>query len=186
MVETSALVATQVNNSMTAATSRQVRSAAAYLWPDRIVVHPWRQTVPGFGISGRPISSMEPTDNPSSIGLAVLNALRSSLSGVPAPDYRSEDWKALQKETWKAADRRSLRSFMRQARYVEVRLCGDTVTLEPTCNGGVSGKERGFRPILGATLRLAPLPAPEVLGDAIAEAWKRCSFAACDLGASSP
>jgi hypothetical protein len=161
---------------VTAITAQDVRSAAAYLWSDRIVVHPQHRTVAGFWISGRPISALGPMDDASSIGLTVLGALRSSSSGVPVPDYRNEDWKALQKETWKAAGRRSLRSFMTEARYVGVRLSGDTLTLEPTRNGGASGKDRGFRPIPDATLRLTDSSAPDVLGKALVEAWERCSF----------
>jgi hypothetical protein len=161
---------------MTPVTAQDVRSTAVYLWPDRIVVHPQHRTVAGFWISGRSISPMAPTDDISSIGLTVRGALRCSLSGVPVPDYRDDDWKALQKETWKAAGRRSLRSFMTEARYVGVRLSSEALIFEPTCNGDASGKGRGFTPIPDAALRLMNLPAPEVLGNTLIEAWKQCLF----------
>ena len=155
-------------------TDTAVHSAAAYRWPDRIVIHPQSQTTAGFWIADRPITSILPTTTVDDLGLAALQALRCSRSRLHVPNYKGADWSNLQKEVWAATGQKSLRLFMTNACYANLRLSGGVLTFEPTCNGGAVGPSCGFRPLLDVTLKVTVPVCAETLGNALATAWNRC------------
>lgn len=151
-----------------------VHSAAAYRWQDRVVLHPQSQTTAGFWIQDRPITTLLPIGPTHELGSAVLRTLRCSRSRISVPDYKSADWTALQREVWAAAGQRSLRGFMANACYVGLQLSSGVLILEATRNGGVNGLNRGFKPLLEATLELAAPTDPETVGNALSTAWSCC------------
>lgn len=59
---------------------------------------------------------------------------------------------------------------MANACYVGLQLSSGVLILEPTRNGGVNGLNRGFIPILEATLKLAAPTDPETVGNALSTA----------------
>jgi len=161
--------------------SATIHMAAAYRWPAQIVVHPQSQTTAGFWIDDRPIMSLPLTGTGHDLGLAALQALSCSRSKVPVPNYKGADWTALQREVWGAAGQRSFRRFMANAYYVGLRLSDGVLTLQPTRNGGATGPDRGFRPLLEATLKMTAPADPKTLGDALSTAWSRCQPAEANI-----
>jgi hypothetical protein len=153
---------------------KTVYSAAAYRWTDCIIIHPQSQTTAGFWVTDGPITSLLITCTHYDLGFAASHALRLSRSQVPLPDFKSQEWIALQKEVWAAAGRRSLRQFMANACYVGLRLSSGVLLVEPSLNGGASGPGRGFRPIPEANLELTDVQDLELLGSTISKAWSSC------------
>ncbi len=70
---------------------------------------------------------------------------------------------------------------MANACYVGLQLSKGVLILEPTRNGSANGPDRGFSPLLEATLKLAAPTDPETLGNALSTAWSRCQQAASDV-----
>lgn len=124
--------------------------AGAYLRRNRIIAHSESVTVAGVGIVSQPVFELA-TDNVVDLGVAILEALQHSKSGVPHP--AQTEWGKIGEPVLKAARVRSWRALVTSAKYVQVRIEPDCVVFTPTRNLGpkdgfteLSGRERSSAP----------------------------------------
>lgn len=147
-----------------------VRSAGAYRWPDRILIHSLARTRDGLWIWSEPWFRVPISASAAEIGQAALESLAGSRLGMPHP----RDFKPLTAARLEAASVRSERKFMEAAAHVGIWQEGEVVTLSPSENGGARGDGRGFHSLPALETKLSSKVDAGVLGDAIIEAWRRC------------
>jgi hypothetical protein len=148
------------------------QSAAAYKWPDRIVISPVHKTK-GPSIIGAPWFKLAGDVLAEEIGLTVLDALNNAKSDLPLPDFRGEEYKMLNKERYKAAGVKSEREYMQFSKYVSISRDESSIYLNPTRNNGTHGDQRGYVDLPDKIVIKNSSSATEI-GEALIEAWDKC------------
>jgi hypothetical protein len=139
-----------------------MQCAAAYLFNGKVVIVPESQTTAGVWITGEPVGSFRPEDA-TSLGQALLSALRASKQSVPHPT----DWTGHFQPVLKAAAAKSRKSFMASAKHVAVEMEAGRLTLRPSRN---LGPRAGFEGCKEA--RAADAEVPEMAGEALILAFR--------------
>lgn len=136
------------------------QSAVAYFTNGRIIVAPVSRTLSGDTIATAP-KWFGKSAKKAVVAQAITEALTASHDGVPdpAPDQRKRQFIPFQD----AAAVKNFKSFMRDAKRVDIDRTGDTVSLTPSDNLGVNN---GFEPRPGDT-RTAPANDDEAVAGAL-------------------
>jgi hypothetical protein len=148
--------------------------AQAFWWPEKVLIHASARTAAGFYISAEPWLTMPSDVSNALLGSAVHEALLAFRSNVAVPDYRSLEWKALQRARLRAVGAGSERQFMKGSKFVGIGVVGQEFHFSPTRNGGSTGPDRGYRFLPGDIVKSPPTNEPEILAQKLVEAWARC------------
>jgi hypothetical protein len=105
-------------------------TVGVYLRAGNVYSHPYVQTTTGLSIFAEPVLVAEEGDDRVAEQLLSLLSVRRPI--VPHPT----SWKDLTNPLTRAAKVRSYKAFLASAKYVEVTLKEDTVSLVPTKNAG--------------------------------------------------
>lgn len=118
------------------------RSAVAYFTNGRIVIAPVSRSVGGHALAGEP-RWFGRSAKKTVIADAVVDALARSTGGLP--DLSPEQAKRYFIPFQDAADVKNFKTFMRDARSVDIDVAGDAATLTPLENLGV---RNGFEAVV--------------------------------------
>ncbi len=118
------------------------RSAVAYFTNGRIVIAPISRSVGGHALAGEP-RWFGRSAKKTVIADAVVDALARSTGGLP--DLSPEQAKRYFIPFQDAADVKNFKTFMRDARSVDIDVAGDAATLTPLENLGV---RNGFEAVV--------------------------------------
>lgn len=118
------------------------RSAVAYFTNGRIVIAPISRSVGGHALAGEP-RWFGRSAKKTVIADAVVDALARSTGGLP--DLSPEQAKRYFIPFQDAADVKNFKTFMRDARSVDIDVAGDVATLTPLENLGV---RNGFEAVV--------------------------------------
>ena len=148
-----------------------MQNASVYFFPDRVLVVPNCPTPTGLLLSFEPyaVLSLAATDH--ELGMAIEAALFASTRTVPHPT----DWKATSAPRLAAAGVKSERAFQLKSALVQVSKTPESVQVSPSHNGGATGDDRGFRPILGAEVNMSGMVGATELAVQVHKALTACT-----------
>ncbi|MEP9401525.1 hypothetical protein [Sphingomonas sp. VNH70] len=128
--------------------SRAMQSAVAYFTNGRLIVAPVSPTIGGDTLAHAPRWFGKSVKKPI-LATAIADALAASTAAVPdpAPEQARRQFIPFQD----AAAVKNFKTFMRDARRVDLEGDGDRVTLTPLTNLGVN---HGFEPVEADAVRL--------------------------------
>jgi hypothetical protein len=124
------------------------RSAVAYLVNQRLIVAPVVRTTSGLGLEIEPSQVNNPPDE-GVLARALDDALAGSDRIVPHPTQ--DEWKGIFEPFQTVAGVRSLKSFMKDAKRVDIEQADGYLRLTPNRNLGVRD---GFEPLSEGAVRL--------------------------------
>ena len=148
-----------------------MRIASTYRLKDRYFIHPDKRTAEGLWLAQPDFVSLSLQALPAELGDAVLSSLAQSAGIIPHPT----DWAGLAKPRLAAAGVTSEKAFVLGAHFVGVSLTDD-ISLEPSHNGGSTGRQRGFSPLPRSRVCLPLTSTPEELGIALLAAFAACTL----------
>ena len=125
------------------------RSAIAYFTNNRLIVAPVSRSVGGDALAGAP-RWFGRSAKKAIVAQAIAEALAQSADGLPDPDEAY--WKGRFIPFQDAADVKNFKTFMRDARCVDIDASDDGVTLTPSTN---LGPNNGFEPVVEAAVTVS-------------------------------
>lgn len=147
-----------------------VLQASATLYPDKILIETIDRAEEGFGISSSNISILPVDTDNNSLGSAIRQHLNATRTGLKRPtDYKKHYQDFLDKAGFKNG-----KEHHRNALHVTMLQRLDTITLNPTRNGGYTGKDRGFLGIKDSGIIVPADIDDSTLAEKIKEAWGKC------------
>jgi hypothetical protein len=147
-------------------------SAAVYCGTHGYLVHANSRTEDGVWVAALPARLLSPDADATGIGEAVVDAL--SHRGPTLPSLRPNDYAAVSEPVLRVAGARSWRVLQSSSSLCNVRASGGSVYVQPTRNGGSSGADRGYHPLVDEIISLAVADGPSAVGQAVLDALRRC------------
>jgi len=119
-----------------------------------------------------PARLLPPEASATDIGQAVIEAL--SQRSRALPKLRPSDYGELSKPVLRVAGVRSWQVLQGSSSLCNVEASGGSVHVQPTRNGGRSGADRGYHPLVDESITLAITNSPSNMGQAVLDALRRC------------
>ena len=146
---------------------------SAYRLRDRYFIHPSKRTTEGAWVAQPQFVSLPLDSSTETLGHAILASLAESDGTVDHPTA----WRTFSNARLTAAGVRSERAFGTAARLVVVCRT-DSISLEPTHNGGISGAGRGFTSLEGGRITVPTDSTPGIVGQTFLRVLEECTHAA--------
>lgn len=151
--------------------SRQSRwIASAYMFNNRIFLHPVNMSAEGFGLAARPVSNLSDRPKAAELGGMVREALGLSETGAAMPDNPQKFFKPLLDDIGV----KSWGRLHREALYVVAEMESGAITLTPHRTGGMVGMTRGFNMLNDRARKLPESCSDLELGSAVLAAFSDC------------
>ena len=151
---------------------KKVLQASATLYPDFILITTEDKTVVGYSITTTTITKLPVEASAETIGHLVRKHMSLSKTDVPAPT----DFKVHYKEFLHTAGFKSAKEHHKGAKFLSIYQKDDVITINPTHNGGATGKDRGFIGVKGmATVQVCSEITDAEFGEQIKAAWNTCT-----------
>jgi len=125
------------------------RTAVVYLSNEALIIAPVIRTTSGVGLEVDPILVNDLTDS-EAIRNSLIQALEGSQRIVPHPSQ--DQWNGFFKPFHDAADVRSFKAFMKNAKSIYIDAAEDYIRLTPLRNLGARG---GFEEMADAAITMA-------------------------------
>jgi hypothetical protein len=148
-----------------------MQNASVYSFPDRLLVAPNCPTPMGVLLSSEPHTVLSLAAPDHELGIAIEAALFAPTRTVPHP----ADWKAASAPRLAAAGVKSERAFQLKSALVQVSKTPESVRVSPSHNGGATGDDRGFHPILGAEMNMSGMVGATELAAQVRKALMACT-----------
>lgn len=148
-----------------------MQHASIYCFPDRLLVVPNCPTPTGLLVSSEHYAVLSLAAADRELGMAIEVALSASTRTVPHPN----DWKAATAPRLAAAGVESERAFQLKSALVQVSKTPESLHVSPSHNGGATGKDRGFHPIVGSEIEVSPTVGASELGVQVRKALSVCT-----------
>jgi hypothetical protein len=139
-----------------------MKRATVYCRKGKIILYPSSKTNQGVWILSEPVCAIESDKSPNEIGEILLKVISESKSNVDHP----AEWTAHFEPVLKLAGVKSLNTFNKSAKCVEIDSEGEKIVLYPTVNLGAS---EGFEPIDNLKVTV-PVIEQDSLGSALLKA----------------
>ena len=146
--------------------------ALAILYPNKIVIDTLDKVKAGFNtVSANPTILNTDSEN-QLLGRTVREHLELTKHNLNNPSQA--ELKVEQENFLKAYGFKTLKSYHANAKYLSITEQDQEIIIEPTKNGGSTGKERGFSYGLGKSISIEKNIKDEELGKLIKETWQKC------------
>jgi hypothetical protein len=139
-----------------------MKKATAYKHGDSLYVHALSKTTAGIWMLSQPVVSCSVSEDAVVVGRHLTDALNGSRENIPHPS----SWKGVFDPVLQLAGIKSISTFNKAAKCVDIESDGAEAALVPTRN---LGPDDGFEPISGLAQR-ASLNDPLKLGTALLKA----------------
>lgn len=152
---------------------KKAQMAASIKWEDRILIIGNSTTKSGFNICSSPYYALPIDASNEKIGELLKKALTENNYNVPDPDWKD---RSLNHQRYKAANVKSEKAYMKNARSVSVYQYDGIIHLTPSRNGGTKGENKGFHDITSETIQINNNCDNEELGSIVKKLWDMCVF----------
>lgn len=147
-----------------------VLQASATLYPNKIIIETIDRVKEGFGISSTNISTLPVDTDNDTLGSTIRHHLNSTRTGLTIPkDYKKHYQDFLDKAGFKNG-----KEHHKNALYLTISQRQNQIIINPTKNGGYTGKDRGFLGIKDSDINVAVDIDNSTLADKIKEGWSKC------------
>ena len=147
-----------------------MQSASVFQLKDRLLVHSESKTIAGLWIASEPFLVLPKDADAFALGKAVSLALANSKQSVAPPN----DWRLVSAPLFAAAGVSSERAFHSGSSFVSLSNNQNGYTATPHSNGGASGNNKGFHPILESQSIIGPGSNEDAIGALVLAALDAC------------
>ena len=145
----------------------KIKGAGATLYPDKIVIETVDRISNSYGVTSSNVTILKADVDSVTLGQTLrrhLDQSRDNLKTTETGDY---------KDYLKAARFKRRKEHYKNATHLTVDKRNDKISLNPTINGGPTGKDRGFLETK-ETIILSTTVTDKELGDQIRYGWSKC------------
>lgn len=144
------------------------KEAGATLYPDKIVIGTIDKIKDSYSVISSKVTILPAPVDAQTLGKTLRYHLNQS------DDNLKGDTEGRYKDYLIAAGFKNRKEHYKNARHLFVRQKGDKIFLEPTINGGPTGKDRGFANTVDPPLIIDIQASDSELGDTIRRGWHKC------------
>lgn len=158
----------------------KILEASATLYPDKIVIATTDRVKEGLGISFTNVSLLPVDTDNETLGLKIRHHLSLTRSGLPIP----KDYKKAYNEFLTQAGFKNGKDHHKDALHLIISQVDNQIRINPTKNGGYTGKERGFLEMKDVDpIILNDRVDNLILGNSIRDSWSKCKkITAANIG----
>ena len=147
------------------------KSAAAYKFPDRIVLHSQGRLPEWALIACEPFLTLPRDASREDFGRAVQTVLAGFRAEIPD----SPDLKNVTAAFVRGVGAKSHKQLQETSISCKIRELDGQLEFEPSHNGGTSGDTKGFRPVPGSQFSLPANSTPAEIGAALLRCFALCT-----------
>ncbi len=155
-----------------AKSASSVQDANAILYPNKILIATIDKVKEGFGISSSKITFLPIDSELELLGKTLRHHLSLTEIDLPIPD----DYKKHYADFLKAAGFKNAKEHHKDALLLMVGQKDNIITIQPTKNGGATGRNRGFLGFKCPNIILDAIINDSELGEKIRFAWTKCEI----------
>jgi hypothetical protein len=153
-----------------AQTIELILQASVTLYPDKILIVTIDRVIAGFGILSTNLSILPIDVDLATLGSTIQQHLHLTKGDLSIPD----DYKKHYKDFLAKAGFKNGKEHHANALQLGIFQRHNQITINPTKNGGYTGKDRGFVDLKDSDIIVNADIVNSVLGEKIKEGWTKC------------